>query len=212
MHRTAKSSNVPISVSSYFKSTEAKSLPVKNNEKIPKGILSTENMLLYSLKRDSYIGFCGYLWNKLFRADLFQNKSILFDETVSFGEDALFFTRIMLQNNCTGVFIDKPLYHYSIVDSSLSNSDPLNNRESVFKVYSEIINLLDESNYKNISIWAKRFYCYFAGMYADIARKNGNNDVLSIMQEEIKLYLSEYVQTNQDFPDRLEWINSFIGN
>ena len=206
----SKEFNVPISVSSYFRNTESKSLPIVNKEKIPSCIISTEHLLFYSLKRDSYTGFCGYVWNKLFRTDLIKSKCVMFDESVSFGEDALFYTSLVIKNKCKGVFIDKPLYHYSILDTSVSNYDPLSNRNSVFNVYSKIIRLLVDNNYKNESIWAKRFFCYFAGMYAEIARENGNNEVFKEMQEKIRVYINEYRETNKEFPDRLEWINTLL--
>ena len=203
-----KEFNVPISVSSYIRNTEPKSLSIVNKEKIPSGIISTEHLLFYSLKRDSYTGFCGYVWNKLFRTDLIKSKCIMFDESVGFGEDALFYTSLVIKNKCKGVYIDKPLYHYNILATSVSNYDPLSYRNSVFSVYSKIICLLVDNNYNNESIWAKRFFCYFAGMYAEIAKENGNSEVFAEMQEKIKIYIKEYRETNKEFPDRLEWINT----
>ena len=206
----AKLGNVPISVAGYFTDTEAKSVKTENLGRIPEGVVSTENMLVYSLNREYYRAFCGYVWNKLYSADIIRNSNIRFDERIGFAMDALFFTSLVTHTKCTGVYIDKPLYHYIIRDSSISNNNPLRNRKYTFPVYQTIIDMLDGAGYQNVSIWPKKLYCFMAGYYAEIAIEFGNGEILAELQKEIKLYLKEYIDISKQYPDRVEWITKLL--
>ena len=212
LHKAIKENDVPISVVSYYRDTDTESLAVTNKEPVPPGIIPTKEFLLYSLKRDYHLGFCGYIWNKLFRADMIRDGKHLFDENAGFGEDALFCTSVILGNRCTCVYIDKPLYHYNIREESISNRNPVSNRKSAFFVYETISNLLDKSDYSDVSIWAKRLYCFLASYYAELAIKSGDEDITAEMQVEMKRYLSEYIETNKQYPDRIERIHNLLNH
>jgi len=210
LYNEAKKYNVPLCTATYFTNTGSNEIITDNKVIIPTGILSTKEILLHSIKRDSYTGFCGYVWNKLYSTDIVKESGVYFDENIRYAMDALFFTKFVLKSKCTGVYINKPVYHYFIRESSLSNKNPIENSKYAFAVYEAIADMLSENGYDDVSLWAKRFYCYFAGMYAEIAIYNKDGIKLNEMQNEIKRYLSEYKTTNEEHPERLEWIDSLL--
>lgn len=64
-----------------------------------------------------HITFRGMLWNKLISSHLIEDA--IFDKNISYGEDALFFWKI-LQKSKGVVFTTKELYHYRLNNNGLS--------------------------------------------------------------------------------------------
>lgn len=88
----------------------------------PLSVNFTEKILSKSeaLKRFLYHkNLRGSLWNKLIATSLLQN--VRFHSEISFGEDALFCWHIF-QKADNFVMTDKQLYHYRMVETSLSHS------------------------------------------------------------------------------------------
>lgn len=87
------------------------------------------------------------LWNKIFRYDIIKNKGILFDETLSMGEDFRFILDYLSELNSIGVIrtvlIPGCLYHY-IRDSenSLMSTLRADNIEESIKNIDRMINIL----------------------------------------------------------------------
>ncbi|MCI5776804.1 MAG: glycosyltransferase [Bacteroidales bacterium] len=54
----------------------------------------------------------GYLWNKLFRADIIINAKIRFDERISFNEDRLFITQYLCASTNNVAYTTTPVYNY----------------------------------------------------------------------------------------------------
>jgi len=192
LHKSAQNKNVPISVASYFKDA----IPMSNKERISDGIIDTKNMLLYPLKRDYYMGFCGYLWNKLFSADIF--KGLRFNEKINYAEDVLLYTETIIAGKCVGIYIDKPLYHYYQREKSISHSEFVNVKVDILVAYKKAEKLLDENGYSDISYWARGFYCYHASV------------ILEMLQCEIKSHLNDYIETNKEFPEKIERIYALL--
>ncbi|MDR2580205.1 MAG: hypothetical protein LBC85_04340, partial [Fibromonadaceae bacterium] len=176
----------------YFKDTDTETIPAKNREQIPGGAIATKNMLLYPLQRDYYMGFCGYVWNKLYSADTVRANRLRFDEKIKYGMDILFYYTLVLSGKCTGVYTDKPLYHYLQRDAAISKSKELSVKADILIVYKKVEELLNENGYSSISYWARGFYCHHASVIAEIVRK------------EIKSHLDDYAETNKEFPEKFE--------
>jgi len=198
LYNALKSENVSVSVASYFKETAAESTPVTNMEHIPIGIVSTRDMLLYPLKRDYYMGFCGYLWNKLFLANIFLNNNLKFDENINYGEDVLLYIKAILAEKCVGVYVDKQLYHYYQRDESIAHSKSTNVKIDILTVYKKVEKLLNENGHSEISYWARGFYCHHASVLAEIVRG------------EIKNHLDDYVKTNKEFPEKFNRMQKIL--
>jgi glycosyltransferase involved in cell wall biosynthesis len=200
LHKSAQEKNVPISVVSYFKDTDAKSTLMTNKTRIPDGIISTEDMLLYPLKRDYYMGFCGYLWNKLFFADIFLNNNLNFNEKINYAEDVLLYTKAILAGKYIGIYIDKPLYHYYQRKDSISHSESIDVKADILVAYKKVEKLLNENGYSNISYWARGFYCHHAIVIAEI------------LQCEIKSHLNDYMETNKEFPEKFGRVHGLLSH
>lgn len=92
----------------------------------------------------------GQLWNKLIKAELIE--SIRFNTSVSYGEDALFCWHFLQQIN-KFVYTNKQLYHYRMVDDSLSHQVFGPKKLSAHYVWEQICNETKEwwPQYLNIS-------------------------------------------------------------
>jgi len=199
----AKLMNVPISVSGFTKSYDTYTVQMMNNKQIPDDVISTENMLLYPLKRDDYMGFCGYVWNKLYRADVIDKKGLRFDEKLRYGMDVLFYTQAILANKNTGVYIIRSLYNYYQRDTAISKTKSVDIRQDILVAYKKIEELLSDNGYEDISYWARGFYCYHASLAAEIALENDDMLTFKKMQEEVKSHLDDYIRTNEEHPEKL---------
>jgi len=203
LHNIVTANNAMVGVVNYFMATDTKSIAMINGLQIPGGSIPQRDMLLYIFKRDSYKGFSSSVCNRLFCAEFLRNSEIAFDESIGFGMDTLFNALIALEENCTGAYSDRAMYHYYQRGTSITNNKPLRNISDTFKIYGAIIDAIEKSTYSDISIWVKRFYCYYASLYAEMALSAGNSEILVDMQDKINKYLSEYIETNKEYPDRI---------
>ena len=210
LYNSLKRENVPISVVNYFKDYEFKSIPIINKNPISDGIISSRDMLLYGLKRDYYMGFLSYLWNKLFSAEVIKKCKIYFDTDIKYGFDTLFYYTLVLSGNCSGVYTDKLLYHYLQRDTSLSNMQTVESKSGILDVYKRVEALMNKAGYSDIAYWVRGFYCHHASVIAEIALKNNDMNTFKEMQKEIKNYLDDYIETNKEFPEKFERIYKLI--
>jgi len=198
-----KTNNTQISVCPYFKDMDSESIYMKNRKNIPDCNIDTKNMLLYPLERDNYMGFCGYLWNKLFAASLFED-GILFNENIKYGDDVLFYSKLVVKNRCAGSYVDNPLYHYYQRKESIAHSKIIKFRADILTAYKQMEKLFNENGFSDVSYWARGFYCHHASVIAEIAINNNDTETLKFMQNEIRLHLDDYMKTNSEFPEKFE--------
>jgi glycosyltransferase involved in cell wall biosynthesis len=198
LHKALKNSGAHISIASYFIDTDAKSTPMANKEQIPDGVIGTKNMLLYPLKRDYYICFCGYVWNKLYLTDIVRESGLFFDNKIKYGMDVLFYAALVSTGKCTGVYTDKPLYHYYQRNNAISKSKSFGIKADILTVYKRVEELLNDNGYSDISYWARGFYCHHAIVIAEM------------LQCEIKNHLNDYMETNKEFPEKFERVHGLL--
>ena len=65
------------------------------------------------LFQTSKYGYQGYLWNKLFRADIVREAGLQFNEKFRFNEDRLFCVRYICVMKGITAFTSTPVYHYN---------------------------------------------------------------------------------------------------
>jgi len=204
LYKSAESENVQISVTGYYRETMTSSTAMTNAALIPEGELTIRNMLLYPLKRDCYMGFCGYTWNKIIRTDILANKGLTFDENINYGEDVLFYFTVVLSDKCMGVYNKKPLYHYIQRSTAISKSCSISTKTDILSAYKQVEKLMNDNGYSDISYWARGFYCYHASVVAKLALMNCDTEAFNIMQVEIEKHLDDYIETNREFPGKVE--------
>jgi hypothetical protein len=114
--------------------------------------------------------------------------------------DVLFYATLVSTGKCVGVYTDKPLYHYYQRNNAISKSKSLGIKADILTVYKRVEELLNNNGYSDISYWARGFYCYHASVIAEI------------MQCEIKSHLNDYIETNKEFPEKIERMHGLLSH
>lgn len=211
LYKALIDNNVTLSSVSFTKDYETNSVPENGVESIPSRILTQKKMLLYALRCNYYGGFSRGLWNKLYRADIFKKHSLTFDKKLKVSHDIKILVEYLLADKCTGIFVSTPYYHYLQRGGSLINSNmPENEFRNELNGFKEIVVLIENHGYSDIAIWMKREHCYNASLLAERALKANNKKLFSEMQTEMKIYLKEYIDTNSEYPERIERMNGLI--
>ena len=189
-----------VAVCSYFVDTVSGFEEIKNKKKIRERVISTENMFLYPLMRDDYMGFCGYVWNKLYSAGVIKDSGLFFDEKIKYAMDVLFYESLVLKYKCIGTYVDKPLYHYYQRDDAITKSESYDIKTDILVVYKLVEEMLP-CQYK---FRARGFYCYHAGAILELARKKRDKEMFAKMQDEIRAHYRDYKRTNRKFPKKFK--------
>jgi len=133
-----------------------------------------------------------------------------FDENIRYGMDVLFFANTVLTGKCTGVYIDKSLYHYYQRGTAISKTKSVSIKQDILTAYKKIEELFRNNGYSDICFWARGFYCYHACVTAEIALQNNDIKTFSIMQKEIKTHIDDYIRTNEGKPEKIERIYGLL--
>ncbi|MDR2589907.1 MAG: glycosyltransferase [Oscillospiraceae bacterium] len=208
LNNLKKNHEASVCVTNFYRNTSTLQFPMENQIEIPEFLILPKDMMIYALDRDNYMGFGSYLWNKLFAVN--KIKGLIFDESLSYGSDVLFFAECVISLNNKGVYLDKHLYHYYKRSGSLATDTTLRNRMSIMTVYRKISDMLKTYNLDNILFWANAFYCHHASMAAEKAIEENNCKALEYMKSEIINHLPDYEKTNHTFPEKMERMNRIV--
>lgn len=212
MYSLIKHNEVDIVCSGMYKDTLENCIELKNKLPIKNGLLNNEEILRYTFIRDLYPAFGAYWGNKLFSSIFFKpvkhgGYEIRADEDLEVGEDVLFFVECVLKTK-SAIYCENAFYHYFQRETSLFHSKDIEKRIGSLKAYQRVMKLLNTNNISpDISVWVKRFYVYHASLLAEIALENNDEKNFIKMQNEIRRYLVEYIETNKEYPDRIDRIN-----
>lgn len=184
---------------------------IENLQPVPEQPYPVRDFLYYIYRRDLYRGVASYLWNKLFPRRFFDGTvaRIRFSlDLGSQGDDIYLAAQCFVCANKIH-YSPLPVYHYRQRENSAFQSaigkrlDTLNHLHS----YEKIIQLYEANNIPSEALdYVKRFYVYHAGLLLEYALKIGNTEKISILREKIRPYLSVYQKTNEDHPERYQWI------
>ena len=197
---------VDIAICSYYKDTASGSEAIRNAKKIKEHVIKPESMLLYPLMRDDYMGFCGYVWNKLYSASIIRKSELFFDENIKYAMDVLFFETLVSKTKCTGTYVDKPLHHYLQRSGAITKSESYDIKTDILLVYKQVELLLPD----NDKYWARGFYCYHASVICELAIKKSDKKMLKKMQEEIITHYCDYKKTNKEFPEKFKRMEKLL--
>jgi glycosyltransferase involved in cell wall biosynthesis len=214
VHQLVEEHDVDIVCTGFYKDTDEVCTEMVNKIPIDKGRLNREQVLRYTFIRDTYPGFGAYYWNKLFRAKFFRatenNGYNIRFENIKVASDIVLTVKCMLKAN-SAIYCDSAFYHWYQRENSQFHSKDIESRKGSLQAYSRILDLLEENNISSdIYIWVKRFYVYHASLLTEIALENKDQHNLQLMQDEIKRYFTEYIETNKDYPDRIKRINDLL--
>lgn len=190
----------------YYIDTDSGSKRAKNLLTVTTNVFNRHQLMEYVYRRDDYRGFTGYNWCKLFKKDILKNKTgswILYDEKLKIGGDILYFSEVALNTN-SAIYVDESYYHYYQRDNSTYHSKNEKMWLDILLTYMKVIeNFTVKEVEDDILIWVKRFLVYRAGLVAVLAYRNKNKAVLEYCIDIMRQYKKEYLQTNQQYPDRI---------
>lgn len=130
-----------------------------------------------------HVVFNGSLCNKLIKSDLI--NSLQFDESVSYGEDALFIWRVLQQVERV-IVIDQHLYHIGRNLNSLTRQRFNGHKFSAYNVWNTICEDTDELWPQYSELAHARFACEMTKILRDaVLAGYRNRSELSILQWEV---------------------------
>lgn len=111
----------------------------------------------------------GFLWNKVFLADIIRENGIRFDEKIYIGEDMLFVEQYL--RCCPTVRLtDRPVYNYFVAGQSISHAVTERNL-TLLRAFARAFGLSGESEYRDLAVNRYvRQYLVFYVLYPDKAR------------------------------------------
>ncbi|MCL2391773.1 MAG: glycosyltransferase [Oscillospiraceae bacterium] len=201
------SHEVHLSAARFTRDTDYSSVVEAGRKKISNQMLTQRQMLLYLFRLNEYAGFYSAVWNKLYRAEIVKDNHLLFDEQLKISEDLKFLTEFILTANCSGIFVDKPLYHYRQRDDSLIRAKSVEKETDYLRSLKETIYLTEKKGFPDIAFWQKRVHCYSASQLAESALREENHVRFELMRKEMLIYLADYIESNAMFPERIDRIN-----
>ncbi len=198
--------NVDMVASTWFCDRKDSSEKIENRLSVFNEVFDRETLLTYLYRRDDYRGF-AYMWNKLYKRELFYDmygRLMLFDEDLTLGGDVLYLAKLAL-NSMRAIYLDNGFYHYNQRDGSGCHTQDLNRLKDWLEAYRRVITYIRLMNIEtNVMPWIKRFMAYHSSNIAEIAYNQKNREVLVHCQNIMKQYKKEYIATNQQYPDRIE--------
>ncbi len=204
-----KSHEVDLVASSWSSDTDEESQPIFNNEIVPENIaFSRDDLMYYIYKRDSFRSF-AYMWNKLYKRTLFFNSEgemLMFDESLKLGGDVLMLGQLAL-NVRSALFLNQVYYHYRQRGDSGCHSENISKRKDWLTAYIKLIDCFKHNNIKNdIIMYVERFLVYHCILLAEICIKQRDEIGLIYCQQLAEKFKHSYIEKNQDYPERLEWL------
>lgn len=196
---------VDLAASSWYKESDDNTQLIQNNLPICEDIITRDKLLKCLYMRDSYRGF-AYMWNKLYKRELFekQNNRILFDESLHLGGDVVFLAEIAL-NVKRAKYIDSAFYHYYQREESGCHTKNVDKLRDWLRAYEIVIQRFQEEHIaEEILIYVKRFLAYHASNAAEIAILNNNHVAKMEFQKFMIDYEQDYIVSNSQYPDRIE--------
>lgn len=206
---------VGISVVNFYRDNELESEKMENRTNIPKGAISYKDTLSYFLDRDNYMGYCGYIWNKLFDKTVMDRENISFNESIKFGEDILFFGEYIAavsDKNRVSVYVNESLYHYRQHIQSIKNTKNILLRAEIIGSYEYVAEMIKKRGLNDILFLANAFICYHASEVLKMALldKKMNREIIEKYADVVKEFLSDYKKTNSETIDNVYKIEKML--
>ncbi|MDD6489417.1 MAG: glycosyltransferase [Clostridia bacterium] len=153
----------------------------------------TEQELLEEMNESNKAAFLHYIWNKVYKTEIIKNNGIMFDESLSLGEDFSFNCKYLCY--CKRIFLSAEVgysYFYRCSDSLTQKfiDDELNRRR---RLDNQLVQL-----YKNNNLYKEPYIC-------KIKKFIGMTTINSLQN-------IEKPDCNLKFRDKWKYISSFISS
>lgn len=207
LYRKIKDTGADIVSCGFFEDIDGKPVQVRNVEEVPEKVIHTREFLKYIYIRDRYRGVSGYLWTRLFKADIFREDgdkaAIRFDTDLNISEDVELLARCCMKT-VTMSYINKPLYHYVKRSGSAMNTyEKRLETLSSCRAYEKVIRLFESEGIdQEIIDYVKRFYVYHSSLLVLPAYRLKLKDKGLQLKNNIKSNLNIYLKTNKGHLNR----------
>lgn len=209
MIKKMQQESADIVVCNLFKDYDDGEIAMENTGKV-ENCFDGFRFIDYIFKRDLFRGVTAYSVNKLYRLDIFKETGVKYSEDLRRAEDVLMMTELALKISKI-VYINKPMYHYYQNSESTTHTNNYRVLMDSLVAYQRVIDLLDSvPECKPTIVWIKRFYAYHSAKIFEKVLHNKEVDLYECLLNEIKKYYAEYIETNKNEPERIEWINDLI--
>ncbi len=84
----------------------------------------------------------GALWNKLIKRAIIEETGAHFKKEINYSEDVFFLAQVLLKKDCKVSVINKPLYHYTISQKSLTHNFTEKSFNSLCRYYDSLNTIL----------------------------------------------------------------------
>ena len=209
--KLAEETHADIVITNFIREYTHSSEVMINYKSVPDLFYDNNDAFQYGFEADVYRGFKMFLWNKLFISRLFTTKERnglelrTMSDLVS-GSD-IFLTSQCFLNAGTFAYTNDAFYHYRIRDNSAMRSNEFARRVGSMVAQERIVDMLIKHNLSKDAInLVKRFHTYYCSQLAEFAFSINEGDNLEYSKENIRKYLKEYIDSNSEYPERIERI------
>ena len=190
--------NSDISMCNYYiekdgKKTYKKHIDIKNI------LVIDDKIQFYKYLNENY--YKGFLWNKLFKKELFNNNEL--DSQIHMCEDLLILARIA-EKSKRYCFTTTCLYNYVLRKNSAYNSNINYKHLTALKAYEEIITIIKKYNDEMLIDSYKLTYFYWCN---DICKKYNQwniNEKENILKKKKVLYKNLMKSNNLNWKNKIE--------
>lgn len=201
-----------MAAASWYKETPFESQVITNHCDVERKPFDRNQLLTYLYMRDSYRGF-AYMWDKLYKKEVLyrlDKSMIFFDENLKLGGDVLWLAEVALNCNKT-IYIDRAFYHYNQRQQSGSHTKDTKKLRDWLKAYEMVLDIFTSQHISlNVVSYIKRFMAYHASNAAEIAIECNDEAAKKIFQQFMIEYKQEYIELNQQYPERIERYNKLL--
>ncbi len=135
--------NISIAMCNFY--TEVKGKDTRNKIKNKEIIIDSNKILKYIFLSDY---FCGFVWNKIYKANIIKNNNLKFNNDIYICEDLLFNCQYISKIE-KGFYTTDKMYHYVQRNNSSYNKQYSERWETVIQAYEQMKLYINEQNVKN---------------------------------------------------------------
>lgn len=185
---------------SWVKEEAYGSIRAINTSAVANNPFGRDKLLKYIYVRDEYQGF-AYMWDKLYRKELFEG--VRFDENLRIGGDVLALAEVALKVK-RAAYIDEAYYHYLQRSNSGCHTDKADALLDWVKAYHKVIDIFQVASIEPETLcYVKRFTAYTALRAAKAALLSNDKRSHEKAVCAMKKYQDEYEETNSIYQERI---------
>lgn len=199
----------------YFLEYEDRCVKAINKKDVPSTAIETPQFYKYIYERDEYKGVASYLWTRLISRNILYTKSgellTTFSSEYDVSEDLVFLAEVM-QRSENSLYVSDSMYYYLQRESSASRDEKKQlEKLSWIRAYQRIIEIFEQNRAdEEVMNLIKRMLVYRCGRFMELAIKHQDRAVYSKLEEIIEAHIEVYKVTNQEYPERIEWLHNLL--